>query len=706
MEKKYLGIAEKPNQGKDYARILGCTKVHTGYIEGDRYIVTWAVGHLIGLKEPQEHDEKYRKWRLEDLPLVFPVQESLKVLPGAEKQFAVIKQLIHRSDVEMLINGGDAGREGELIQRWIYRMAGNRKPVMRLWVDDLTDKSIRQGFRRLADDRKYDRLFEEGEARAELDQILGYNYSRALSLTKAENITISYGRCQTPVLNKVVELDLEIESFVPKFYWILQGSFGFPKGQVTAVLLDEEDKQRVFENLEAAKQTAGQIGKQAQVQKITRTPKAVKPPYLYSITELQKDMAKRYGFSADKTLELAQTLYDRHKILSYPRTDSRFLSTNIKEEILDHLEAVHFGAFSSFIERIPGRGYTGEKQIPERYFNDAKVTDHHAIIPTNRTDIEKIYQTLTEDEKKVFDAVADSLIAIFYPDYEYETREILIGAGAYRFGAKGKKIKNTGWKDVIRTKGETDMEEPDLPDVSEGMDGQVEQTEVLDKKTQPKKRYTVEGILAMMEINHIGTGATRAEILKKLLTKKKGNPEAYLKQQKNVLISTGLARSFIRYIPEELRDIEMVSRIDKSLKQIEEGRLTKAEVLNQAVEELQHNLTRLKTESGEKIRGKAPFQKEKTTCPLCGREVTMNKGRTFYLCKGYFDKEKPCYLNVPTEVAGKKLTDKQIKALLTHKKTDLIQGFRSRKGDTFSAYLVLDAQGKTTYQYPRKRGGR
>lgn len=391
---KILVIAEKPSVGNDIAKVLGCSEKKDGYIEGSEYIVTWALGHLIGLKYPEEHEERFKSWKLEDLPFQFPISESLKVLPDTSKQFNTIKKLIHRNDVDSLINAGDAGREGYLIQEWIYRMAGNNKPVKVLWASSVTDEALRKAFADLKENREFSSLLDEAEARAEGDHLLGINYSRALTLTKASGTVLSYGRCQTPLLNLVIQRDLEIENFKPEPYYQVEASYrkGF-KG----ILISEDKKRLDFkERVAAEKVLADCAGKEAEVVEYTTEDKSKKPPLLYDLATLQKAMGAAYGFTPDYTLSIAQSLYEKHKILSYPRTDSQYLSNDLYHEIKDHVLSCNFGIFRQFIDSIDLDSLKAEK----RYFNDLKVTDHHALIPTINPETEHIYSGLAPDEKR------------------------------------------------------------------------------------------------------------------------------------------------------------------------------------------------------------------------------------------------------------------------------------------------------------------
>ena len=410
---KILIVAEKPAAGRDIAKVVGAVENHTRYMEGENYIVTWAVGHLIGLKEPDEHDEKYKKWKLEDLPIFFDLSESLKVLPETKAQYRVIKELIHRNDVEMLINAGDAGREGYLIQEWIYRMAGCRLPKKVLWASSLTKAGIQTAMNNLKDNDlpEFQGILREAEARAEGDYLLGYNYTRLLTLTKAYELILSYGRCLTTLLQMVFLRDKAIREFRSEPYWNVEVTYakGF-KGSLTG----DDGKAVRFFNKEEAEAALRSSKGSATVVDYTMEKKQEKAPLLYNLAKLQQEMGRRFKYSPDKTLEIAQALYEKHKILSYPRTDSQYLSTDVYDEIGEHLKSCRFGKFAALVDKID----LSDLQSDKSYFNDLKVTDHHALIPTINDGMEAAYASLTEEERQVFDAVVLSLIAVFYPPYQ------------------------------------------------------------------------------------------------------------------------------------------------------------------------------------------------------------------------------------------------------------------------------------------------
>ncbi|MCM1159903.1 MAG: DNA topoisomerase III [Roseburia sp.] len=676
---KILVIAEKPSVGNDIARVLGCTEKKDGYIEGNEYIVTWAIGHLIGLKYPEEHEERFKTWEIKDLPFHFPISESLKVLPDTSRQFNTIKKLIHRNDVDSLINAGDAGREGYLIQEWIYRMAGNNKPVKVLWASSVTDEALKKAFSDLKENREFSSLLDEAEARAEGDHLLGINYSRALTLTKASGTTLSYGRCQTPLLNLVIQRDLEIENFKPEPYYQVEASYR--KGFKGTLISEDKKKLDFKERIEAEKVLEECAGNEAEVVEYVTEDKSKKPPLLYDLATLQKAMGAAYGFTPDHTLSIAQSLYEKHKILSYPRTDSQYLSNDLYHEIKAHVLSCNFGIFRQFIASIDLDSLKAEK----RYFNDLKVTDHHALIPTINPETEHIYSSLAPDEKKVFDAVVISLLAIFYPDYEYSITTIVNKIGNHFFLSKGNTIKKLGFKEIFKLDQEENPEEKEdkqlLPVLQVKERIAVDGLKIMDKKTTAPSRYTVSSLISLMEKYKIGTAATRAEIIKKLMNPKR----AYLKLEKGKYLSTPLGRAYIKVIPDKLKAPELTMNFEEKLAMINSGQLEKEAFLKEIVTELEENIAVFSKEAGtgEKISAEAGDEGI-GNCPICHKP--MREGRKNFYCSGY---KEGCQFVIWKTISGKTLTRAQLKQLLSKGKTGKIKGFQSRNGKSFEAALYV-----------------
>lgn len=682
---KILIIAEKPSVGSDIAKALNISGRKDGYIENENYIVTWAVGHLVGLKYPEEHKPEYKQWKLEDLPLFFPLSESLKILPDTAAQFKVIKGLISRADVDYLVNAGDAGREGLLIQEWIYRMAGNTKPIKMLWISSFTEEAVRQAFASGLKERKdFMNLLNEAEARAQGDHLLGINYSRLLTLTKAApGTSLSYGRCQTPLLNIIVKRDEEIAQFKPMPYFNV--SITYSKG-FKGILVDEEGKRIDFATREEAEHVCNELAQEGIVESFAEEEKSKKAPLLYNLAALQKAMGTRYGYTPDETLSIAQDLYEKHKILSYPRTDSQCLSTDLYHEIGRHLQCCRFDKYTEYIDRID----ISKLQPQKRYFNDLKISDHYALIPTIQEDMAERYQKLNEKEKNVFDAVVSSFIAIFMPEYRYSISQLRINNAGYHFASKGVTILSLGYKEVLKIEtelNETDEEEKQiLPKVNEGSTISVDSKEIQDKVTKAPGRYTIAGLIAVMEKYSIGTSATRAEIVKKLLNPKR----AFIVLEKGKYASTELGRRFITIVPDKLKDVKLTEHFEENLEEINMGSLTKDEFLNRLVVELRENVEQFSKDSGERIRNVAECIGR---CPKCGAEIRANAKA--YGCSGY---KNGCDFVIWKTIAGKGITENQVKQLLTQKKTAKIKGFSGKKGK-FDAALILKPDGTIGFQF-------
>lgn len=506
---KILIIAEKPSAGRDIARMLMNVKEDKGtYMESDRYIVTWALGHLVELKDPEDVDEKYKKWNVDDIPL--PADIGLKIKDSGKKQFKVIKELIGREDIEYIINAGDAGREGLLIQTWIYRMAGNRHKVKILWSSSLTDEAIKQAMRRLHDEEEdeFKNLLTEAETRAIADQVYGYNYTRLLTCLFSEHKVLSYGRCQTPLLNLIVKRDLEYENFKAQPYWTI--AIDYREG-FTGTEIGEDGSSIKYIQKEAAEKSLKTIMENGKiiVKSCVKERKSNKAPALFNLAELQSTMGKKYGYPPDKTLQLAQNLYEKYKIMSYPRTDSRCLSTDLYNEIQDHLQCCRFGKFKDFIDHIDYTKFTMDKA----YFNDNKVSDHHALIPTINDKMPDEYAKLSQEEQNLFDEIVISLIAIFYPEYEYEATEIITATGDKNFKSSGKTIIKNGYKELykllkVSEKDDNvttdDNKEQNIPAIREGMELTAKLISLKEGKTKPPARYTPGNIIKLMGKYKIG----------------------------------------------------------------------------------------------------------------------------------------------------------------------------------------------------------
>lgn len=678
---KILVVAEKPSAGKDMARVLECGDSKNGYIEGADYIVTWAVGHLIGLKMPEEHDAKLKEWRMESLPIIFDIKDSLKVLPDTKGQFDIVKSLIHRPDVDYIINAGDAGREGYLIQSWIYRYAGCKKPVKILWANSLTDEALRKAFANLKDeDVFFKNLLQEAEARAEADYLLGMNYSRAMTLTKSRDITLSYGRCQTPLLNLIVQRDLEIENFVPKPYYQLQADYQGFKG----ICIGEDEKPQIFEKREEAEEILKYCkGKKAIVISCEAENKKKKAPLLFSLAELQKEMGKKFKYTPDETLETAQRLYETYKMISYPRTDSCYLSMDLYNEIDRHIRSCDFGKFHTAVEKINMSGIQADKS----YFNDAKVTDHHAMIPTINNSMEREYEKLGEKERNVFEAVVYRFLAVFYPPYEYCSTTLITASENIKFKSQGISVINPGYRVLLQgDKEETKEEEQHVPFLEKGSEVEIQELELLSRKTMAPSRYSIESIITLMQKYHIGTSATMAEIIKKLQNPKRQS----IVLEKGIYRSTSFGRKYISVVPEKLKSPELTKEIEEKLFQIGEGHLTKEIFLKEITDQIRSYIASVKGESNPVLE-----QEPVGICPACGNKV--RDSRFYYAC------EKGCF-RLGKTICGKNISRKIAEDILKTGKTGIIKGFIGKTGRSFDARLIYrKGSGNIEFEFPKSK---
>jgi len=684
---KTLVVAEKPSVGKDIAKILHCEQEKRGYIEGDKYVVTWALGHLVGLKQPQEHAEQYKIWKLEDLPFQFNINDSLKVLPDSAGQFKIVKQLINRQDIDSIINAGDAGREGYLIQKWIYRLSGNHKKEKVLWADDATEKTIKRCLGNLKDDSEFKYMLQEAEARAEGDYLIGMNYSRALTLCLAGKGTVlSFGRCQTPLLNLIVKRDIEIVNFqpVPFFNVILELENGVP-----AVMSDEEGKTKSFSSLEEAEKLQKKLGTQAAVTKKITEERKEKAPLLHDLSSLQQKMGSKYKYAPDKTLEICQTLYEKHKILSYPRTGSKYLTTSLYEEIGEHIKSCDFGGFKKWVEQIDLERIEPDKS----YFNDHKVTDHHALIPTSNPDIEKIYGTLNKEEKNVFSEVVMRMLQIFFPEYIYDSTKLLLSVDGCSFSASGTTIKQLGYKLLSHEENADSKKEEQenviLPDAKEGDILTVKKSFVQSNKTKPPKAYTIPSIIKDMEKYDIGTSATRAEIIKKLMA----DNRRYITLENGKYHSTALGRNYIKVIPDRLKEVAFTQKFESELQKIGAGEKTKEAFLQELLEQTKADIlffkeqrketdAKLQLDGIDKVYGK---------CPHCTADI--KKGKYGFYCTA------KCGMNL-NAYFGHSYSENQIQKLLEGKKI-LMRGLKG-KNDEYDVYLI--PKGTEEYEYNGKTG--
>ena len=628
---KHLVIAEKPSVGRDIARVLHCNKKTNTYIEGKDYIVTWALGHLVTLADPEQYDEQYKTWNMDTLPML-PEHWKLVVIKQTGRQFHAVKELIFRKDVSDIIIATDAGREGELVARWILDKAGNQKPLKRLWISSVTDKAIREGFQNLRPGKSYEPLYRAAVARAQSDWVVGINATRAL--TCKYNAQLSCGRVQTPTLAMIAAREEEIRTFKPVPYYGLKAAVG----GITFTWTDARSgSSRSFDKdrIQAIKQASAPS---LLVTDVRKKLKKTFAPALYDLTALQREANQKFGFSAKQTLNIMQRLYENHKVLTYPRTDSRYLTTDIVPTLKERLKACAVGPYS----KIAGRLSMQKLQANKSFVNDSKVSDHHAIIPT-----EQFVQLdhMSNEERKIYDLVVRRFLAVLSHACEYEETSISGTIGEERFSAKGNFIKSAGWREVYES-GYTDGEDEDeeqttfsqisLPDVQKGETLPVTALTITEGKTKPPACFTEGTLIAAMEnpvkyLKHkdkdvvktlgetggLGTVATRADIIEKLfnsfLMEKKGN-EIHI---------TSKGKQLLSLVPSDLKSPELTASWEMRLQAIAKGKESDKAFMKEIEHYTKALIQEIKSADGT-------FRHDnmtRTKCPECGKFMLEVNGK-------------------------------------------------------------------------------
>ena len=626
---KSLVIAEKPSVARDIARVLKCGKNINGAIEGDRYIVTWGLGHLVTLADPEDYDKKYKEWKMEDLPMV-PDVFKLEVIGQTAKQYHAVKAQIHRQDVGEIIIATDAGREGELVARLILKKAGSSKPIKRLWISSVTDKAIREGFAHLKDGREYDSLYDAAMCRAEADWLVGINATRAL--TCKYNAQLSCGRVQTPTLAMIAKREADIKSFVPKPYYGLQAR---KDGLVFTWQNRASGGYSTFDREMAQNLLTRLKGEKGVVDEVRRTPKKTSAPLLYDLTELQRDANKRFNYSAKETLNIMQRLYENHKVLTYPRTDSRYLSSDILPTLKERLKACAVGPYRTLAGRLTMQA------LPAKPFfvDNSKVSDHHAIIPT-----EQFVQLdhMTIDERRIYDLVVRRFLAVMYPPFEYEQTSLIVKIGGESFVARGKIVKDQGWKAAYENiqdedeEDEKEVKEQQLPDLKKGdVIGNlgISMTEGRTKPPAPFNEATLlsamENPVAYMESRDkelaktlgetggLGTVATRADIIEKLFS------SFLLEKRGKDIYLTSKAKQLLELVPGDLKKPELTADWETKLSKIAKGSLKRGVFMKDIRTYSQELIGQIKA-------GQGNFRHDNLTntkCPVCGKRMLAVKGK-------------------------------------------------------------------------------
>ncbi|MBQ3087174.1 MAG: DNA topoisomerase III, partial [Clostridia bacterium] len=580
---KTLVLTEKPSVARDIARVLGCKSKGEGCIIGPQYIVTWALGHLVTLADPEAYDDRYKRWDMKDLPML-PEKMKLVIIKQSAKQFRNVHVLMKRDDVDSIVIATDAGREGELVARWIMAKAACKKPAKRLWISSQTDKAIREGFQNLRPASEYDNLFYSAQARAEADWLVGINVTRAL--TCRFNAQLSAGRVQTPTLALIVKREEEIEKFIPKDYYSVRAYFdGF-----SGIYRDPKGNTRFSDPAFAEKILSETKGSKGTIVSLQKEFKHKAPPAAYDLTELQRDANKKYGYSAKQTLSLMQSLYEYHKVLTYPRTDSRYIPQDVVPTLPERLKAVAYGPYRDVAWKLL-RGKINTKYI----VNDAKVTDHHAIIPTEEAPDES---KMSRDEKNIYDLVVRRFLAVLSEPYEYDEVKLTVRVGKHDFYARGTAVRSPGWKALYQNFAEDEEDDnPDdtaqnLPNLQQGQTVNVRDVRVLNGKTRPPARYTEATLLTAMEhptgqvddkqlravlesTSGLGTPATRADIIEKLF----GNFS--IERNGKEIRPTAKGRQLVRIVPEDLRSATLTAKWEQRLQNISCGKENKQKFIGE-----------------------------------------------------------------------------------------------------------------------------
>jgi len=699
---KTLVIAEKPSVGQDLARVLqGPFKKGEGVLEGPEHVITWAVGHLVQLAEPDEYDPKFKRWKMDDLPIV---PERFKLVVRDErsrKQMTVVTRQIGREDIDEIVNACDAGREGELIFAYLYEKAKGKKPVRRLWLNSMTSAAMKEAFGSLRPAQDFALLEQAARSRSEADWIVGMNATRAATIRLRSSFdgAVSLGRVQTPTLALIARREEEIKAFVPEPYWLVDATFEADGKRTYEGRFHEGAKPRIATEQEAATIVAACEGRSGKITKLEKKEQREKAPMLYDLTTLQREANNRYGFSAKRTLAAAQRCYEEHKALTYPRTNSRYLPNDMVPEIKptaelvgEHAEYAKAAAYVTSLDLLP----------LARVVNDEKVTDHHAIIPTRS---EHNLEKMSADDRRIYDMVTRRFLAVFHPEAVFEnTRvETTVGEGeqARVFRTRGKLLLVPGWRGVYdevaadaRPKGEEDEgADQQLPKLEDGETVQTAKISSERKETKPPRRYSDASLLGAMETagklvdddelreamkeSGIGTPATRAAIIERLIT------VGYVERDARALVATEKGLNVIRLLDaHQLTSPELTGNWEHRLGRIERGEDSREKFMRDIAGFAQDTVHKL----DETLKDVRIPRAKLGPCPVCGREI--NENRKGYSC---WSREDPgCGFVIWKAKAGKTLTVPMARELIRTGYTEKqVTGFRGRSGRSFRAHLAL-----------------
>ena len=675
-----LVIAEKPSVAKSIADVLGALDRQDGYFEGGGYLVSWCVGHLIELAEPESYGDQWKKWTFESLP-VNPEHWQYEIKEDTKEQYDVLYSLLHDSRVDEVVCATDAGREGELIFRLVYEQAGCSKPMKRLWISSMEESAIREGFENLKPGSDYDHLYHSALCRQEADWLVGINGTRLFTVLYGGKV-LKVGRVQTPTLAMLVEREAKIMNFKKEQYFMAH----ILCGGVDAVT------ERIDSKTEAENVAGACLNGQALVTSVVKEEKTVAPPKLYDLTTLQRDANRLFGFTAKQTLEYMQSLYEK-KLCTYPRTDSQYLSDDMEQTAGNVIEAI----FDSILFE-ENRMFNPDIK---RVLNSKKVTDHHAIIPT--MEIAKAdLAALPETERKILSLVANRLLCATGEKHLYETVKAELSCGGYTFAASGKSVLKNGWKDFedafkrsFKTTEEKEQEDKKLPELSKGQTFDGVQTKISEHYTTPPKHFTEDSLLSAMERagnedmsddverKGLGTPATRADIIEKLVK------DGFVKREKKQMIPTEDGMKLITVLPDVVKSPKLTADWENALTLVAKGEMEREDFMadiETMVSDLIHTYHEVSDEQKKMF---AQEQKVLGKCPNCGGDVVKGK-------YGAFCKNK-CGMNV-SRIMGVALSDEQVESLLAEKKT-LLKGLTSKAGKKYDAYII--PSGTEEYHYTK-----
>jgi DNA topoisomerase-3 len=714
---KTLVIAEKPSVGQDLARVLtGPFEKHTGagerttrWLEGPEHLITWAVGHLVQLAEPDEYDDRFKKWRMADLPIV-PRDFKLVVRDErSQKQMSAVRRLLERDDVDRVINACDAGREGELIFAYLYEYARSRKPVERLWLSSMTNEAIRDAFGHMRPGADLDALRDAAKSRSEADWIVGMNATRAATIRLRSSFdgAVSLGRVQTPTLAILARREEEIRAFVPEDYWLVDATFAADAQRIYEGRYHAGARPRLKSAEEAEAIAAAVRGRRGEISKLDKSERRERPPLLYDLTSLQRDANTRFGFSARRTLAAAQRCYEEHKALTYPRTSSRYLTSDLVGEIKPTAAQVgrrdEYRAAAEYVRSLD--------LLPlGRVVDDAKVGDHHAIIPTNAAhDLGR----MKDDDRRVYDLVTRRFLAVFHPEAVFENTRLETTVGEHTFRTRGRVLRVPGWRGVY---GELPERERSAADEDEGTDQQLPRLErgeavdtraadVLAKQTKPPRRYSDASLLAAMETagklvdedelreamkdSGIGTPATRAAIIERLID------VGYVEREGRSLVTTEKGLNVVRLLGEHpLTSPALTGEWEHRLARIEQGEERRERFMEDIARFAGETVGVLDTTLKDVRIPRANLG----PCPVCGRDIVENR-------KGYscWSREDPgCGFVIWKAKAGKQLPAAVARELIRTGRTERpVTGFKGRSGRSFRARLALvqDDEGRWRVEF-------